>query len=63
MTILMILWAIIVWLFRIGGLEILANVLKIKMVGDTGFEPVTSTVCRKYRIPEKVTLSYCYDLQ
>lgn len=33
------------------------------MVGDAGFEPTTSTVCRKHKIPEKVTLSYCYDLQ
>jgi len=38
-------------------------ILREGMVGETGFEPVTSTVCRIHRMPEKVTLSYCYDLQ
>jgi len=31
-----------------GAMEI-PQVIEKKMVGDTGFEPVTSTVCKKHK--------------
>jgi hypothetical protein len=31
----------------------ITQVVEKKMVGDTGFEPVTSTVCKRHKIKKK----------
>jgi len=36
-----------------GGALVFINVTYNKMVGDTGFEPVTSSVCRRPRSKRK----------